>query len=149
MNDNESYSEGSIIYFFPLLIQTVAVKDAQSILPTVNSLISLSGWQMIVASQDAHPKNHISFASTHNSELFQTIKVPHPTLNRDENPDGELVDQMLWPDHCLKGSRGYQLEKSVEQALEEKKEKRDCKIRYLEKVRLTLRMLDAGKRMKD
>lgn len=149
MNDNDSSSEYSIIYFFLLLIQTVAVKDAQLILPTVNSLISLSGWQMIVASQDAHPKNHISFASTHNSEPFQTIKVPHPTLNRDENPEGEMVDQMLWPDHCLKGSRGYQLEKSVEQALEEKKEKKDCKIRYLEKVRSIISMSDAGKRMED
>lgn len=84
---------------------------------------------MIVASQDSHPPGHISFASTHNLPPFQTIQIPHPTLK----DKGEKVEQMLWPDHCLKGSRGYELEESVKKSLESRREK-GMKVEVIEKV---------------
>jgi nicotinamidase/pyrazinamidase len=61
------------------------------IVPLVNRL---SGrFPNVAATQDWHPPGHVSFASTHGAEPFRTIQV-----------DG--LDQFLWPDHCISGSRG-------------------------------------------
>jgi len=61
------------------------------IVPLVNRL---SGrFPNVAATQDWHPPGHVSFASTHGTEPFRTIQV-----------DG--LDQFLWPDHCIPGSRG-------------------------------------------
>ncbi|MCU6455714.1 nicotinamidase [Sphingomonas sp. A2-49] len=48
----------------------------------------------VVVTQDWHPAGHRSFASSHpGAAPFRTIAMPY----------GE---QMLWPDHCVQGSRG-------------------------------------------
>ncbi len=49
----------------------------------------------IYATQDWHPKNHMSFASNHpGKKPFQAIKLP----------DGRT--QVLWPNHCVQGTPG-------------------------------------------
>jgi len=47
----------------------------------------------IVLTQDWHPAGHRSFASTHGRKPFETIDLPYGK-------------QILWPDHCVQGTRG-------------------------------------------
>ncbi|GJJ07553.1 hypothetical protein Clacol_001755 [Clathrus columnatus] len=59
-----------------------------------------------------HPKGHISFASTHGAKPFTTIYVPKPECK------DETLTQMLWPDHCVQGTSGSELEAGVKYRLE-------------------------------
>ncbi len=52
---------------------------------------------VVVATQDWHPRGHVSFASAHEGCSPFTVK---------ELPQG---GQELWPDHCVRGSRGAAL----------------------------------------
>ena len=59
------------------------------------------GFRTVVATQDWHPPGHVSFASSHpGRRLYETLPLPH----------GE---QVLWPDHCVRGSRGAALHPGV------------------------------------
>jgi nicotinamidase/pyrazinamidase len=51
----------------------------------------------VVATQDWHPRGHVSFASAHPS------RKPFETVQLAGGP------QELWPDHCVQGERGAQL----------------------------------------
>ena len=67
------------------------VNKGDEIVPGINKI--MSEFDLVVASQDWHPANHGSFASTHN-------KIP-----------GEVIElsglqQVLWPDHCVENSFG-------------------------------------------
>lgn len=64
------------------------VPGAERILPKINALIE-KPWDLIVASQDWHPKGHSSFASTHGKPPFS-----------------EYHGKTLWPDHCVIDSEG-------------------------------------------
>lgn len=73
----------------------LAVRRGDEILSAINQL---SGkYELVVASQDWHPRNHGSFASQH------VGKLPFEM--------GELAgqSQVLWPDHCVQGTYGAQL----------------------------------------
>lgn len=72
---------------------SLAVKHGRDILPIISRLLDRD-WPVVVASQDYHPPGHISFASTHERESFTSTTV---TGHR-----GEPIDQMLWPDHCVR-----------------------------------------------
>jgi nicotinamidase/pyrazinamidase len=51
----------------------------------------------VVATQDWHPPGHVSFASSHPGRRpFETLALP-------QGP------QELWPDHCVRGTRGAAL----------------------------------------
>jgi len=70
----------------------LAVPEGDTIIPTVNRLIE--HFDVIVQTQDWHPKDHSSFASTHQGkEPYETIEVDYGT-------------QVLWPDHCIQGTEG-------------------------------------------
>ena len=72
----------------------LAVPDADSILPVVNSLSKK--FTHVVLTQDWHPARHSSFASEHaGKQPFDSIEMAY----------GE---QTLWPDHCIQGSPGAQ-----------------------------------------
>jgi len=58
----------------------------------------------VVATQDWHPRGHVSFASTHGRKPFTSLSLY----------GGE---QMLWPDHCVAGTPGAQLHPGLPQAL--------------------------------
>jgi nicotinamidase/pyrazinamidase len=62
------------------------------IVPVINRLQEY--FELVVATQDWHPENHISFASNHPGER------PFNKLNLDG------IDQVLWPDHCVQGTAG-------------------------------------------
>lgn len=67
------------------------VPEGDKIVPVVNKIIEK--FDYVVATQDWHPKNHISFASTHNKPVGTTVIV-------------EGVTQLLWPQHCVQGTDG-------------------------------------------
>lgn len=69
----------------------LAVPDGDAIMPLVNRLAAEA--QHVVFSQDWHPKNQVSFASTHGKPPFSTIAL-------------DYGEQVLWPDHCVQGSWG-------------------------------------------
>ncbi len=71
---------------------SLAVPRGNEIIPLVNRL--QEKFELVVATQDWHPKNHLSFASNHpGKNVFDTIRL------------GE-IEQVLWPDHCLQGEKG-------------------------------------------
>jgi nicotinamidase/pyrazinamidase len=70
----------------------LAVQGGDEVVPVINAII----WKFnrVVATQDWHPGNQISFASNHpGKKPFDEID-----LNR--------YRQTLWPDHCVQGSPG-------------------------------------------
>lgn len=69
----------------------LAVPDGEQVVPVINQLAKK--FQTVVLTQDWHPANHASFASSHNAEPFTTTTLHY----------GE---QTLWPDHCVQGSKG-------------------------------------------
>lgn len=71
---------------------SLAVPDAQEILPLINTLSTQ--FTNIVITQDWHPAGHSSFASEHpGKQPFDVVTLAY----------GE---QTLWPDHCVQGSQG-------------------------------------------
>ena len=70
----------------------LAVKDGDSIIPVINSL--QQKFELVVATQDWHPADHKSFASSHpGKKVFEEILL-----------DG--LPQVLWPDHCVQQTFG-------------------------------------------
>lgn len=68
------------------------VPNGDKIIPIVNKLIDR--FDTIIQTQDWHPKGHLSFASSHsNKDEYDTVEMDYGT-------------QVLWPDHCIQGSRG-------------------------------------------
>jgi len=76
----------------------LAVVDGDKVIPTINALAQK--FDHVILTQDWHPQNHISFASTHpDKEPYETIEAPY-------GPD---ILQTLWPDHCVQNTRGAAL----------------------------------------
>ncbi len=69
----------------------LAVPDGDAIVPIVNRLSRR--FDNVILTQDWHPAGHVSFASSHGQAPFSTIELPYGR-------------QVLWPDHCVQGSRG-------------------------------------------
>ncbi|KAF7725208.1 hypothetical protein EC973_000374 [Apophysomyces ossiformis] len=82
---------------------SLPVPEASKIMPVVNKLIRDIKAQggLIVATQDWHPKDHVSFASNHSGKkVFDSITLQY---------EGQSSQQTLWPDHCVQGSKGAEL----------------------------------------
>ena len=73
----------------------LAVAEGDTILPGINALATR--FDHVVLTQDWHPRNHISFASTHGLHPFTD------TIQASYGP------QHLWPDHCIQGTHGANL----------------------------------------
>jgi len=71
---------------------SLAVPRGDEIIPVVNRV--QEKFDLVVATQDWHPKNHLSFASNHpGKKAYDTVLL------------GEM-EQILWPDHCIQGEKG-------------------------------------------
>ncbi|MCB0665552.1 MAG: bifunctional nicotinamidase/pyrazinamidase [Saprospiraceae bacterium] len=68
------------------------VPEGNEIIPEVNRL--QEEFDIIIATQDWHPPNHGSFASN------------HPGKKAFDVDELNGLEQVLWPDHCIQGSRG-------------------------------------------
>jgi len=76
------------------------VAEGDQIVPIINKIIYK--FDLVVATQDWHPKNHISFASNHkDKKLFDVMDL-----------DG--FKQTLWPDHCVQGTSGAEFHPDLE-----------------------------------
>lgn len=76
------------------------VPNGYEVIPVANSV--QERFDLIVATQDWHPENHGSFAANHdNREPGEVIDL-----------DG--LDQVLWPVHCVQGSRGAEFVESLD-----------------------------------
>jgi len=70
----------------------LAVPGGGEVVPEVNRMIPL--FERVVLTQDWHPKGHVSFASSWpGRKVLDRVRA------------GE-VDQVLWPDHCVRGGPG-------------------------------------------
>ena len=70
----------------------LAVNEGGAIVPLVNNI--MDKFHRVVATQDWHPKNQVSFASNHPG------KKPYDVIQLG------AVTQVLWPDHCVIGTPG-------------------------------------------
>jgi nicotinamidase/pyrazinamidase len=71
---------------------SLEVPGGDKIVPVINRIQEKFG--LVIATQDWHPEDHISFASNHKDEKpFSTIQW-------------KGMSQILWPDHCVQKSEG-------------------------------------------
>lgn len=77
----------------------LAVEDGDAVIAPSAALAR--SFATVVATQDFHPRGHVSFASSHpGHEPYETLQLAHGR-------------QELWPDHCVAGSRGAELHPDV------------------------------------
>ena len=77
----------------------LAVADGDAVVPVVNRIAPR--FANVVLTQDWHPADHISFAANHPGRApFETITLPY----------GE---QVLWPTHCVQGTRDAALHEDL------------------------------------
>lgn len=73
----------------------LAVPRGDEVVPVINRLAAR--FENVILTQDWHPRGHASFASSHpGKKPFETIELAYGS-------------QVLWPDHCVQGTRGAQL----------------------------------------
>ncbi len=80
------------------------VAGGNEIIPYINE--EMAKYECVVLTQDWHPKGHSSFATSHEGKNpLEWIKMPYG-------------DQVLWPDHCVQGSKGAEFhpDLNIEQA---------------------------------
>ena len=71
---------------------SLPVREGDQVIPVINRLAGL--FAHVVLTQDWHPPNHVSFASTHAGKSpFDSITLHYGS-------------QVLWPDHCVQGTAG-------------------------------------------
>ena len=70
----------------------LAVEDGDAVVPEINRMIG--DFETVIYTQDWHPADHLSFAAQHDgAEPFSVTQMPYGP-------------QVLWPVHCVQGSRG-------------------------------------------
>jgi nicotinamidase/pyrazinamidase len=73
----------------------LAVVKGDEVVPVINAL--LPRFENVVLTQDWHPRGHASFASAHaGKKAFETTRLAYG-------------DQVLWPDHCVQGTKGAEI----------------------------------------
>ena len=101
---------------------SLAVSNAADCLPVINRLIGQIKFDKLVYTLDSHPADHISFFKNINScqveevngeqqfdreaiRMFDKVKI--------RLDDGTIVEQILWPVHCVRDSDGEKLHKDL------------------------------------
>lgn len=77
------------------------VKHGDLIIEPLRKLMLADLFRYCVATQDWHPPGHISFASAHPG------RAPMETMELYGHP------QVLWPDHCVQGTPGAELQATL------------------------------------
>ena len=77
----------------------LAVPGGDEIVSDINAL--MADFDAVILTQDWHPAGHSSFASSHAG------KAPYDMVEMPYGP------QVLWPDHCVKGTDGAEFHKDL------------------------------------
>eukprot|EP01104_Vermistella_antarctica_P020489 TRINITY_DN8770_c0_g1_i1.p1 TRINITY_DN8770_c0_g1~~TRINITY_DN8770_c0_g1_i1.p1 ORF type:complete len:232 (+),score=36.05 TRINITY_DN8770_c0_g1_i1:93-698(+) len=74
---------------------SLAVTTGDEVIPVINELRKRLSFDLVVTTQDWHPADHSQFKSAH--------------------PEGHPQDKgrVLWPDHCVQGTKGAALHKDL------------------------------------
>ena len=75
----------------------LAVTDGDRVVDGIAALLEDSRFGVRVATQDWHPQGHLSFASSHPGKRPLDVIELHGH------------EQILWPDHCVRGTPGAEL----------------------------------------
>lgn len=77
----------------------LAVPQGHQVVPLINRLAQR--FRHVVLTQDWHPADHLSFASSHpNKKPYDTIEVYYGS-------------QILWPDHCVQATTGAEFHRDL------------------------------------
>ena len=76
----------------------LAVKDGENVIEPINR--AQDEFDTIILTQDWHPKEHSSFASNHNAEVYSNMEMDYGS-------------QILWPNHCIQGSEGANFHRNL------------------------------------
>ena len=77
------------------------VPGGDEIVSPIADLMEADLFELIVATQDWHPRDHVSFASNHpGRKAFDRIELYGH-------------EQTLWPDHCVQGTSGANLHPAI------------------------------------
>ncbi|TDE37548.1 bifunctional nicotinamidase/pyrazinamidase [Antarcticimicrobium sediminis] len=74
----------------------LAVPEGDAVVDPINAM--MPDFDAVILTQDWHPSGHSSFASSHPG------KVPYDVIDMPYGP------QVLWPDHCVKGTPGAEFQ---------------------------------------
>lgn len=74
---------------------SLGVPEADQIIPVINRI--LPKFSLVIATQDWHPADHVSFARNHpGKKVGDVIEV-------------QGIEQILWPVHCVRSTKGAEL----------------------------------------
>lgn len=99
----------------------LAIKGGFEVIQVCNEARSTVHFDLVALSQDTHTPGHCSFATSHagheSAKTFSEIAIPTPSgILTLEPRQVRVVQQMLWPEHCIQGSRGWQFHASLMRA---------------------------------
>jgi nicotinamidase/pyrazinamidase len=79
------------------------VEGGDEVITPINSLAEKfhARGNVIVMTQDWHPPGHLSFASSHGKNPFEPY-------------ESEGIGPVLWPDHCIQGTRGAEFHPDIQ-----------------------------------
>ncbi|MBX7067402.1 MAG: bifunctional nicotinamidase/pyrazinamidase [Parachlamydiales bacterium] len=77
---------------------SLAVPGGDEVIAVINLI--LPRFNHVFATQDWHPPQHMSFASTHKKQPSETIWI-------------NGMQQILWPDHCIQNTYGAEIAESL------------------------------------
>ena len=81
---------------------TLACHEGDAIVEGIDQLLRRRRFRHVVATQDWHPRAHVSFASSHPG------RAPFEQIGLYGQP------QTLWPDHCVQGTAGAELHPAID-----------------------------------
>ena len=110
---------------------SLAVAGGTDLVSVINNLRQKKEFHLTVFTQDWHAQNHFSFASNHKDLApFTEITANYTTNSRICGPEYpalygdnacdscdnvvESFPQMLWPDHCVKDSKGAEYHEGLD-----------------------------------
>ena len=71
---------------------SLEVPNGNEVIEPINQM--MKNYELVLATKDWHPLNHVSFASNHpGKKIGDVVKVNN-------------IDQILWPEHCVQESIG-------------------------------------------
>ena len=92
----------------------LAVPDGSAVVPKINELRTSVKHELVFLSQDWHPSNHCSFYTNNLGVApFTSIVLKHEHTSDDGSTVVDSTIQMMWPPHCVQGSKGAEFVQGI------------------------------------